>query len=43
MTRTAKHLGLRDTKYANPHGLPHADAKSTAYDQCKLAAICLKN
>ena len=42
MTKTAKELGLKNTKYGNPHGLPHQDAKSTAFDQCRLAALCMK-
>ena len=42
MTKTAKDLGLKDTRYGNPHGLPHPEGKSTAIDQCKLASICMK-
>lgn len=42
MTKTARQLGLKDTRYGNPHGLPHPDGKSTAYDQCILASICIK-
>jgi D-alanyl-D-alanine carboxypeptidase len=42
MTKTAKELGLKDTRYGNPHGLPHTEGKSTALDQCRLALACMK-
>lgn len=42
MTKTARELGLKDTRYGNPHGLPHPEGKSTAMDQCKLASLCIK-
>ncbi len=42
MNRTAAALGMSHTKYANPHGLTHADHKSTPRDQCRLAAAALQ-
>ena len=30
MNKTAKDLGLNNTRFGNPHGLPHPDGKSTA-------------
>ena len=41
MNSYAKKLGLKNTKFANPHGLPHPDARSTAADIAKLSCICL--
>ena len=43
MTKYGRRLGLADTRYGNPHGLPHADARSTAIDQCRLTALCLRD
>ena len=37
MNRTASRLGLKNTRFANPHGLPHADNYSTARDLSLLA------
>ena len=37
MNRTALRLGLKNTRFANPHGLPHADNYSTARDLSLLA------
>lgn len=42
MNRTAKALGMTHTRYSNPHGLTHADHKSTASDQFKLTCAALK-
>lgn len=37
MNRTAQRLGLKKTRFANPHGLPHPDNYSTARDLATLA------
>lgn len=37
MNRMAMRLGLKNTRFANPHGLPHADNYSTARDLSTLA------
>ena len=34
---------MKSTRYGNPHGLPLPSGFSTALDQCKMAALCLKN
>jgi D-alanyl-D-alanine carboxypeptidase (penicillin-binding protein 5/6) len=41
MNRTSHFLGLRSTKYANPHGLAVKGNKSTAHDIGRLASIIL--
>ena len=38
MNREAQRMGMKNTKFANPHGLPSADNYSTAYDLAILAA-----
>lgn len=38
MNREAQRMGLKNTRFANPHGLPHADNYSTARDLSILAA-----
>ncbi|MDM5181811.1 D-alanyl-D-alanine carboxypeptidase [Massilia sp. DJPM01] len=38
MNREAQRMGLKNTRFANPHGLPHPDNFSTAYDLSVLAA-----
>ena len=38
MNREAKRMGLKNTRFANPHGLPHPDNFSTAQDLATLAA-----
>lgn len=43
MNRTAKELGLKQTRYANPHGLPDNNHLSTASDQILLAAKAMRN
>ena len=43
MNRLARVLVLRNTKFANPHGLPHQEARSTAADLAKLCCHCMKN
>ena len=37
MNRTALSLGLKNTRFANPHGLPHAENYATARDLSILA------
>jgi D-alanyl-D-alanine carboxypeptidase (penicillin-binding protein 5/6) len=37
MNRDAQRLGMKDTKFANPHGLPSPDNYSTAHDLALLA------
>ncbi len=37
MNREAQRMGLKNTRYANPHGLPHPDNFSTARDLSVLA------
>lgn len=43
MNRTAKDLGLKNTRYANPHGLPDNEHLSTAADQVLLASKLIQN
>ena len=43
MNRQAEKLGMRQTHYANPHGLTAADHRSTAADQLTLAFHVLAN
>jgi D-alanyl-D-alanine carboxypeptidase (penicillin-binding protein 5/6) len=43
MNRTARDLGLKDTQYANPHGLPDNAHLSTAADQVLLTARVMQN
>lgn len=43
MNRAAKELGLKQTRYANPHGLPDNNHLSTASDQVVLAAKAMQN
>lgn len=43
MNRAAKELGLKQTHYANPHGLPDNNHLSTASDQVLLAAKAMQN
>ncbi|HEY4262123.1 MAG TPA: serine hydrolase, partial [Schlesneria sp.] len=43
MNRTAKELGMKQTHYANPHGLPDNNHLSTANDQILLAAKVMQN
>ena len=38
MNREAVRMGMNATRFANPHGLPHKDNYSTAYDLSLLAA-----
>jgi len=41
MNNQAKKIGMRNTSFRNPSGLPHKEQKSTAHDLAKLA-IALK-
>ena len=41
MNRNAKTLGLNQTTFGNPHGLPHARGVSSPYDQAMLVSQCL--
>lgn len=43
MNRVAAELGMRETKFANTHGLPAADHHASAGDLAKLAHHLLKN
>lgn len=43
MNRTAKELGMKQTRYANPHGLPDNNHLSTANDQVLLSAKVMQN
>lgn len=43
MNRISKELGLKDTRFGNPHGLPHTESRSTAYDVAQLTSICMNN
>jgi serine-type D-Ala-D-Ala carboxypeptidase (penicillin-binding protein 5/6) len=43
MNRQAAKLGMKDTHYENPHGLPAKDHQSTASDLVKLACAAMQN
>jgi D-alanyl-D-alanine carboxypeptidase (penicillin-binding protein 5/6) len=43
MNREAQRMGLKNTKFANPHGLPSPDNYSTAQDLSILAAHVIKD
>jgi serine-type D-Ala-D-Ala carboxypeptidase (penicillin-binding protein 5/6) len=43
MNREAQRLGMKNTKFANPHGLPSPDNYSTARDLSILAAHVIKD
>lgn len=43
MNRTAREIGMKQTRYANPHGLPDNDHLSTAADQVLLAAKVMQD
>ncbi len=43
MNNKAKELGLKDTSFANPHGLDSENHYTTAYDLAKLTVYALKN
>ena len=43
MNREAQRMGLKDTKFANPHGLPSPDNYSTANDLARLAQNVIRD
>jgi len=43
MTAKAQSLGMRNSQFYNPHGLPHEGQKTTARDMAKLASAVLNN
>lgn len=43
MNREAQRLGMKDSKFANPHGLPSPDNYSTAHDLALLAAAVIRD
>lgn len=43
MNRAAKAIGLKDTRYGNPHGLPHVESRSTAADVARLVSLCMNS
>ncbi|MEN3274812.1 MAG: hypothetical protein V7631_602 [Massilia sp.] len=43
MNREAQRMGLKNTKFANPHGLPSPDNYSTANDLARLAANVIRD
>ncbi|PTW63520.1 D-alanyl-D-alanine carboxypeptidase [Breoghania corrubedonensis] len=43
MNRTARRLGMRDTHFVNPHGLPDPDHYSSAYDMAILSRALLRD
>ena len=38
-----KSKGIRETSFYNPHGLPHEDHKTTAYDMAMIAKESMKH
>lgn len=43
MNREAQRLGMKDTRFANPHGLPSPDNYSTAHDLAILAQAVIRD
>jgi D-alanyl-D-alanine carboxypeptidase (penicillin-binding protein 5/6) len=43
MNREAQRLGMKDSKFANPHGLPSPDNYSTAHDLAILASSVIRD
>lgn len=43
MNEKAKSLGLKNTVYANPHGLHNSEHYTTAKDMAKLARVAMQN
>ncbi|MCS0661170.1 D-alanyl-D-alanine carboxypeptidase family protein [Massilia terrae] len=43
MNREAQRLGMKDSKFANPHGLPSPDNYSTAHDLALLAQAVIRD
>ena len=43
MNALAAELGMKNTKYSNPHGLTEKENYSTPFDQFLLVKYCLGN
>lgn len=43
MNKVAKELDLRNTNFANPHGLANSNNKSSCWDQARLTYYALKS
>ncbi len=43
MNKTAARLGMRNTEFYNPHGLPHAQQVTTARDMAMLAKALIRD
>lgn len=43
MNRVASEIGMKKTRYANPHGLSNCDNKSTALDLAVLCRFAMQN
>lgn len=43
MNERAKEIGCLNTNFVNPHGLPHDDHKTTAYDMALITRESMKN
>lgn len=43
MNRKAEEIGLKDTRFANPHGMDQDGHYSTAFDQAKLGMYAMRN
>jgi serine-type D-Ala-D-Ala carboxypeptidase (penicillin-binding protein 5/6) len=43
MNREAQRMGMKDSRFANPHGLPSPDNYSTAHDLAILASSVIKD
>ena len=43
MNRESERLGMKNTRWANPHGLPDANNYSTAYDLSVMAASVIRD
>lgn len=43
MNKKAKHLGLANTSFSNPHGLAYSINSSSARDILALSLYCYKN
>jgi D-alanyl-D-alanine carboxypeptidase (penicillin-binding protein 5/6) len=43
MNQLASELGLTDTIFRNPHGLPHPEHRSTARDLAKLSVALINS
>ena len=43
MNKVSKRLGMRNSNFANPHGLSNPNNYSCAEDMCKLSLFCMQN